>query len=100
MDIPIVYSPLVGLRHVATLVSVDIAVAARAVRVVVDVFDSRRRLLRVVEVAGAMGEGSLAPGGGRLKHLGVAAVIETDVGVATSAIGVVDAGLTHNLENA
>ena len=78
----------------------DIAVSACAVRVVVDVFDSGRRLFGVVEVAGTMGDRSLSPGGGWLKHLGVAAVIETDVGVAPSAIGVVDAGLTHNLENA
>ena len=100
MDIPIVCCPLVGRSHVSTLVSVDIAVSACAVRVVVDVFYSGRRLLGVVEVSGTMGHGSLPPGGSWLKHLGVATVIETDVGVTTSAIGVVDAGLSHNLENA
>lgn len=47
-----------------------------------------------------MGDGSLAPRGCWLEHLGVATVVETDVGVATGTIGVVDAGLTHDLEDA
>ena len=49
MNIPVGGSPLVWRRHVPALVTVDVAVTARAIRVVVDVFDGTRRLLSSME---------------------------------------------------
>ena len=86
--------------HIATLITVDVGIAACTVCVVVHVLDGSTALLGVAECA-ALGliEISVAPRLGRSIHVSISAVIETDISVTACAVRVVDAGLSHNLEN-
>jgi hypothetical protein len=89
------------IRHVTTLVTVDVGVAAGAVRMVVDGLGGGGALLGVAELPvcsrvklSILGEAAL----GCLILLRVATVIETDVGVAPRTICMVNPSLSNYLE--
>lgn len=88
-------------RHVTTLVTVNVGVAAGAICMVVHGLDGGRPLLGVTELpVGGRREGPILREAafGSLIHLGVTAVFETDIGVTAGAICVVNPCFSNDLE--
>lgn len=88
-------------RHVATLVTMDVSVTTCAIGMVMNVLDGGTSLLGIVKLA-MSGLTKLSTAGATsfrcLVHLGVTAVIETDICVTACTVCVVNSGFADDLE--